>query len=197
MTTQCPNCAAGIVEEAQVCDRCGAAVAVPAQSEMAMPEPPAPFVPSFLIFNELEGLGGWLILTGIGLAVAPLLYLYRILLLEAPVVFGGRYQGFLNEHRELSGLILIEMITHTLFLAATVALLYLFFNKRRSFPAAMIVYLASQAIFVIIDHYAAASLLPSGFEPRSVFPILQGVLASAVWIPYFLNSQRVKFTFVR
>jgi Protein of unknown function (DUF2569) len=68
--------------------------------------------------------------------------------------------------------------------------LYAFFTKRRYFPKLGIVVVASS----IPEALALVILDP---DHRNIQYLLRSSITAAVWVPYFLRSRRVKFTFVR
>jgi hypothetical protein len=206
MTIVCPNCAAEIAEHSQSCAHCGKAIAAPAPVSEAIapalqPMPPLeaapPATPMFSIPDDLEGLGGWLILIGIGLAVSPFLMLYTALAVNLPVLIGAKYQGFLSTHPALAGLLGFEIITSVIFIAAVLALNFLFYTRKRAFPTYFILYMIAQLCVAIGDVAATHLALPSANLTHAYTVIARAVIASLIWIPYFLVSRRVKATFVR
>ncbi len=141
---------------------------------------------------DLEGIGGWLILVAIGLAVAPFRSMHGIYV-DLHVLYGSKFQYALSLHHGLAGLILYEAVTNSFFLFALITLNYLFYDRRKTFPSLMITYLAVQLVLGLIDHLAALQFSTH----QSPTAVLGNFVAAAVWIPYYLKSERVKATFVR
>ena len=180
--------------------------------ERSLPDPPAPCsleltqpqpesAPLFASADlgadrHLEGLGGWLILTGIGLVVALLRILYMLFGTDVPVLTAARFAAVRQRYPLLHGLVAFEAVTNVVLLLLVAWLLYLFFSKRRSFPTIMILYMVFSNAVMIADVLAAHAILPSVSHVSGDFNLARSIIAAALWIPYFLRSRRVKVTFV-
>ena len=190
MTTTCTSCSSALDEGSLICSHCGTAVAVNPGviEETATTEP---IFKSFEDQNDLSGIGGWLILPTIGLAVSPFVSLhgvYRTL----DVLIGSHYQEVLSNRPGLAALILFEASTNTIFFAALICLNYLLHTKKRVFPTVIIIYFCGQFFLLLMDH-----LMAMRFNPNSQWTaVARSFIAALIWIPYFLNSRRVKATFV-
>jgi Protein of unknown function (DUF2569) len=206
MASQCNNCASPLQPDAVVCVHCGSAVnhadpvdveAAPRAVPTAIPpvtEPSAPPVnrtPMFVTGSDLAGIGGWLVLIMIGLAVSPFFRLHGMIV-DSQLLFSSRYQARMSTRPGLEAIIFFELITNSFFLAYVILLNVLFYRKRRSFPIFMIFCLAAQFVTQLIDHLWAMHFGPAG----QLTAVLQTLIAAAVWIPYMLNSIRVEQTFV-
>jgi hypothetical protein len=192
MPTACNQCATDLEDDASVCAHCGAPVPAPLEKPVQQATEPAPsLAPTFSTRSDLEGIGGWLILVAIGLALTPLRSVSGITT-TLNVLYGSRYQLTLSAHPALAGLILFEAITNTVYLAALVTLNFLFYQKKKAFPTGMIVFLSAQVIITVFDHLAALHF-GSDTSPTAVWG---NFAAAAIWIPYYLLSKRVKATFV-
>jgi hypothetical protein len=183
MPSVCAQCATDLPDGAAICVRCGAAVETPSS---------AAYVPSFSMGKDLEGLGGWLILVAIGLALSPLSCVHGMIV-DLRVLYGSSYQIHLSAHPGLAALVLYEAATNTIFLVAIVALNLLFYLKKKAFPFWMISYLACHLVLILFDHIAALRFYPHS-SPTS---LLESLVGTAIWIPYYLRSERVKATFTR
>ncbi len=190
--TTCTYCSSLIDEGNVVCARCRSAL--PVQPGVAGTD--SVDVPAFKPFDDLKGIGGWLILPAIGLAVSPFVMLYNIFGVDLPVLVDSKYSVFLSNHPGFSGLLTFEIIVNSAFLAGLIALNFFLYSKNRFFPKFMIAYLAAQFFLLLIDHLATVALLPSGDSSKGTIAIFRALVGAVVWIPYFLNSQRVEQTFV-
>jgi len=203
MTDRCSRCASALEDDALVCLRCGGETGTPdgtPQQEWDSSEDvkgstesqgTVPAAPMFATGTDLEGIRGWLILVAVGLGIGPLVSLsgaIRDLLL----LYGAKYQSTLAARPGVAGLVLYEAVTNSIFFVALVALNFLFYKKRKSFPALMITFLGSQLALVLIDHLAARALQPS----TGLAGVLRSLVGAVIWIPYYLRSERVKATFV-
>src|ERR1035441_8705208 len=148
MTTTCATCSSALDEGTPVCPNCGTAVAASPGVVETAPST-APIFKSFEDRNDLNGIGGWLILPAIGLAIAPFFALYGIFVTDLPMLTGSRYQIFLTGHPGIFGLLIFEIIVNALFLAGSLGLNFLFYKKHRLFPSYMIAYLVTQ--FFLLD----------------------------------------------
>ncbi len=123
--------------------------------------------------EKLKGIGGWLILPIIGLFLSIFFILYDLLSTNSQYQFNA-YIGILSSIDV--GLLIF-----------TVTCLILIFNKKKSAPKFVIAFYITNIIlqgtvaFLINDY--------SG--------VTRTVIAGAIWIPYFIKSERVKNTFVK
>jgi hypothetical protein len=192
MSILCKQCKSGLDDGAVVCATCGCAVeepSTPARLIEPLPDDEPAF--KYATDSDLIGIGGWLILPSIGLAVAPFLFLHGIYT-DLHVLHAGRYQAGLSTHPALAGLILFEAINNSVLLVATLGLNALLYRKKRRFPFYMMLYLGGQFLLQLTDH-----LMALHFNPQSSWTqVIRGLLGAAIWIPYFLKSRRVEVTFV-
>lgn len=207
MATVCNNCASGLEENAVVCVHCSRAVngeefgaelpknapttPEPGASVELPAQPQAYGSPIFSTNNDLAGIGGWLILVAVGLAVGPFFRL-RGIVQDSQFLFTDRYQAAMSSRPGIETIILFELVTNSFFLVFLLLLNLLFYRKRRSFPTFMIFNLVLQFVAQLVDHLWALRFSQS--EAWSL--VLQTQIAAAIWIPYMLNSERVEQTFV-
>ena len=203
MTDRCSHCASALEDGALVCSYCGGEAGspggAPQQECDSLEDGKGPAesngtglaVPMFATGNDLEGIGGWLILVAVGLGIGPLVSLSGVIR-DLLMLYGAKYQNVLAARPGIAGLVLYEAVTNSIFLVALVALNILFYKKKRSFPSLMITFLASQLAFVLIDHLAARALQPS----TGLAGVFRSLAGAVIWIPYYLRSERVKATFI-
>ena len=145
------------------------------------------------------GIGGWLILPMLGLFATlgvQLLGLAKV----------GDVFGHLDSLSALqSNMIVLEFcINLALFLVAPIALLVLFFNKDRKFPRYYIIWQIVGSAFVVLDLMLGYALFAQAYEASgtpffdstTIRSLLSSVVGVCIWIPYMMNSVRVKNTFV-
>jgi len=150
----------------------------------------------FATRDHREGLSGWLILVGIGLVIAPFRILFIIFGTNLPFLLGSNYQAYLSSHPGTAVLAGSEVLINTLFFTSLLALNYLFFKKKKSFPTYMILYHLLNAILLSINHIAFQMMHPTANLSAGLRTVVQSILGALIWIPYFLVSRRVKATFV-
>jgi hypothetical protein len=142
--------------------------------------------------EEPVGLGGWLVVVGIGIIIAPFnlvattfpIYLSLPEVLEAFPSFGGRF------------VLVLETSFNLIYFFACLYSIRLFFLRHYLFPIAFIVISIANLSFQIVDGLLASIVLEMGtfFDHfKIVFPTFISVL---IWVPYMRRSKRVKNTFV-
>jgi hypothetical protein len=148
--------------------------------------------------NNPKGIGGWLILPMLGLFLSPILGLWEL----------RNVPSNLDLARQLGGqgalLLYFEMVSNALLLvAAPIALLMAFFAQSRRFPSWYITMLLVGAAFVFLDTFAAYNIFLPVWQAGTPFwtpevtqPLIRSAIGVAIWVPYMLNSVRVKNTFV-
>jgi hypothetical protein len=84
-----------------------------------------------------------------------------------------------------------------------VVLLVLLFNRKRTFPRLYAFWGISMFVFIVADLMAVKALFgdlfaASGvelFDETTIQALFGGLVLAAVWVPYMLNSRRVRNTF--
>jgi hypothetical protein len=157
-------------------------------------------------FNEhnLVGLGGWLVLIAIGVIVRPLVLGWQL-------VRDFGYAFNLNTWEALTTpgteaydpvygpLIASEVIGNTVLVSASLLLVLLFFRRKRAFPAVFIALMVFSLLFIAADTWAAENLIKDSEPeaPSNTMEIVKVFIQCVIWIPYMVNSRRVKLTFTR
>lgn len=210
---KCERCGAFLEPTATSCTWCGAggdegsaqsfvvSAAVEVAPALATPAPAAaaPEVFSPAILSEpfsparknLSGIGGWLILVAIDLALSPLGILLALggdLLL----ILGSQNSASVTNHQAMAGLLVFDAFTEVIFLAAVIALNFFFYAKRKDFPSWMIGFLVARFVITMAIHLTVSNYVPN----YPVTAAFGSFISAAAWVPYFLLSQRVKQTFV-
>jgi len=95
--------------------------------------------------------------------------------------------------------ITFEVIGSMISLALAVISLFLLFRKSKRTPVLVIAWLAWGVIFNVVDYLVSKNIpaLAQQTNPGVPIEIWQSLGSAAIWIPYFLMSERVKATFVR
>ncbi len=193
----CPQCAGSMEDGATICTHCGAGIPaapfVPAPGDPALQSPPMFSTP-----NDLEGIGGWLILLTIGLVVSPFYILGSLVVTDVNALTNVRVQEFMETHTGFQALLEFWLITNIAFILCLVILNILFFTKRRSFPRLFALYLGAQIAIMIGDAALTHVVVPTIDLPSSFsLAIMRSFVGACIWIPYMFVSRRVKATFVR
>jgi hypothetical protein len=158
---------------------------------------------SFPFDPKLKGLGGWLILLGFGLIVGDLVH--AGFLIKSSHAYSSQnwrvYTDSANaEYNPLTApLLLLELFTQLTLLFFGILLVVLFFQKRRTFPMLVIIYLSFQFIAITLDHGLAQTIKVKGVitntHPTAIQPVGQTLLPLIIWSLYLTRSKRVKLTF--
>ena len=200
MANPCTQCGSEISENAIICAICdGTAQNAeswdPTAFESAAATWPSAassisFAPTLATESDLKGIGGWLILQVIALAVAPLFDLAGIYS-NLNFLYGVTYQPLLAARPGLAFLILFQAATNATFLMALIGLNVLFYKTRKSFPRTMITYLVAAFVIALCNHLWTMHF----YSSVTWIGVFQRFVAASIWVPYFLQSRRVAQTF--
>ena len=199
---QCPKCKTNNDDKSKVCRICGADLKmIPAAIDSkAVAE-------SNSAVEKYQGLGGWLILVALGLISAPLMIGWALyqdflpLVLEAQVWETLTSPGSPIYSSLWKPTLMMEVTVNIVFFVWTIYLLVLFFRRSAHFPKLYVIFLAVNLLFLVIDDVLLFQIrrqLPILTETvgEQKFSSLSAVLPTVIWIPYILNSKRVKQTFI-
>jgi transglutaminase-like putative cysteine protease len=147
-----------------------------------------------------QAIGGWLVLPAIGLVLSPFVMGFQIF--SSDYFARANWLGLQNLDIEnpgaLSAVFGAELFVNILFLIFSLLLAVLFFTKRTSLPKLIIGFYAVNFAFTLIDLFVYDYLVPSYMledDPTPYTEATRSFIAAAIWIPYFLVSERVKKTF--
>ena len=152
--------------------------------------------------ERYEGVGGWLVLICIGIALGLLTNARTILFDSSLILNLSRWQMFTQPgaaHYDpyWAPSLLFESVSCLVLLVMQILAVVLLILKRFTFPWVMIALLVFNLTYHLIDHtlvsqIASVAKLNEGKFPQIVF---NAMAVCAIWIPYFLVSKRVKATF--
>ncbi|WP_100658417.1 DUF2569 domain-containing protein [Alteromonas flava] len=154
--------------------------------------------------NELYGIKGWLILVAIGVVVAPI----RLALIYVPLYYGIFTDGTFTvltsvdseAYHPLWGPLLIgEALFNTAMFLASACLMVLMFMKHHWFPKLFIIITVTSVVFIPFDAWLASFVLVDEpiFDADTTKEFARSVIATVIWVPYMLKSERVKVTFAK
>jgi hypothetical protein len=151
------------------------------------------------------GIGGWLVLPLIGLIATPIRTGYTLWTHFWPIFSNPDIWYILgnpsspNYHPVWIPYLLFELIGNTFIAVGAVVVAVFFLRKSRHTPRLVIGWLLFALAVVVLDPFLG-ELIPAVAAESNVESfqeIGRSLLAAAIWIPYFLKSQRVKATFVK
>jgi hypothetical protein len=158
------------------------------------------------IDKELRGLGGWLILIGIGVVLAPFLLAFQLYQFYLPFFQSPEVYDAFNPSSEsyvawLRELVVVEVVFNIGLFIAALFNLYGYFRCKRWFPKLYQTVLIASAIFLLGDAWFTTMLFPndpsSGFgDKQTVRDIGRSIGQAIIWVPYMQLSKRVRNTFV-
>lgn len=144
------------------------------------------------------GIGGWLILPVIGLFLTPIQGLAQM----------GDYSGLIKNMQYLTaaqgGFVWLEIVANLVIVVAMpIFLLVQLFQRKALFPKAYVVWAVANIAFEFLDLIVAQVLFGEIFERSdtklidgdTLKSILRSLILVVVWVPYMLNSVRVRNTF--
>ena len=148
---------------------------------------------------EPERFGGWLVLPLIGLCLSPFLIIYGVVS-EIQLVLAPNTDETEQVFPGTKALVYSEIFLNSALLAFTIFVLVQFWRKKSIVPTLMIYLFASRALLAIADalavHFVFHNQLDSA-NARALGQITGAAIVAAIWITYFLKSQRVAATFTR
>ncbi len=154
--------------------------------------------------SGVNGISGWLTLPIIGLVLTCVFAAVWMFTDYLPLMSDGTWPAVPVSGRAL---ITFEVFSNLVLIVMPIVLLTLIFKKRRILPKLMVGFLAFVLLVVVADSVGilliGPDLIPDPMVREeagwSVAEVTQGMLrtllSSAIWIPYFLMSARVKNTF--
>ncbi len=148
------------------------------------------------------GLGGWLILVGLGIIIAPI-KLMAAFLPAIKIFSDGTWEVLTVPGSESYNLlwgpiILGEMLINGGSLIVWLYVAFLFFSMKKGFPKWYIRIMVFQVAFILLDALAISLVLPSEpiFDPNTAKIFASALIGALIWVPYVLVSKRVKATFI-
>ena len=154
------------------------------------------------------GLGGWLVLPIIGLCLTLLIASAGMAKDTVPGFFDGTWSnlttpGSAGYHASWMPYLVLTFAAQVLLALGSLALLVLLFSRKSVLPVAMIVFYLACIAFAGIDLWAVTTFLPEiapeaakEMGPSILKDFARAIVSSLIWIPYFMNSERVRNTFV-
>ena len=149
-------------------------------------------------------IGGWLILCAVGLVLYPAQSLYSLITELIPVVFSDNWAALTSPtnpgyHSLWAPLVMAELIGTIVFFICSIVVVIFFFRRHHRVPKLIIVFMIANMIFVSADYFIINFFLirTNSVNVDTTINFVRTVVAGAIWIPYFMFSQRVAKTFTR
>ena len=153
-------------------------------------------------FSENMSIGGWLILPTIGLIISAIRISIDIV---SPDFFNKSLwvglSGLTDDPFSIKAFVALEIVVNFVFITFVVYLIFQFFNRTTRTPRLMVYYFSLGLAIPVLDGLGAWILFQDVLSPADFSEtsrdITRSIIGAAVWIPYFLKSERVKSTFCK
>lgn len=152
----------------------------------------------------VSGLGGWLILVQIGLYTTVIMLLVQLFVFTLPSFGADIWNSLTLKDSDLyhplwAPVLLFETAYNICFLGFCIYILFMFYGKKSILPRLMMIFYGASLMVTIVDMVLLYQIplfreINSGDGFKDLF---RATLIAAIWIPYFLKSERVKNTFIR
>ncbi len=148
-------------------------------------------------FERHSTIGGWLILPAIGLCISPPRLLYEFL---QSGFFNHTHWRILTDASfgaydpSLGLFVLAEMMLNAAITLYSIFVVYMFFKRRSNVPILASVFYVASVSLIILDTIVA-TFFDVAVDNDTMKEIVRGIVGAAIWVPYFLLSQRSKGTF--
>jgi len=153
--------------------------------------------------EEIEGLGGWLFLLGIGIVISPIFTIQQIYPLFSELFSSNAWTllttpGTNSYKPYFASVIIIELTANILLLLGSIYMIKLFFKKNSLFPKFFIAVLLVKLFISIADHISYKVFIANTTVKFMALmdDILIFLAFASVWTSYLLVSKRVENTFI-
>ncbi len=154
--------------------------------------------------KEIEGLGGWLILVGIGIVLSPVKILLLLYPLYSEIFLSGAWEILTTPGSEAYNplwgpIVSAEIIINFGLVITWIYIAILFFTKKKIFPKWYLGIIIFSLVFIFLDAHSIKIVLPNEpvYDPDTVKELVRSFVAAIIWVPYMLKSERVKATFIK
>lgn len=147
-----------------------------------------------------RGIGGWLILPILGLAFTILMT--TINLIQGFGTFTGEtYEVLRNQFPDILAAVVVSTVAGIGCIVLAVYCLWLIFNHDHRTPKWMVAFYLVILVVTLFETALTYHMADSFQDPSMTEgvgrDVMRAIVGSAIWIPYFNASKRVKNTFVR
>lgn len=153
--------------------------------------------------EDLQGLGGWLALVGLGVVISPLLIIINMVRLFSGVFTSGAWPLLITPGTSVYSplwkpIILSELLANFAMAMVAIFVMVLFFSKKKLFPKLYVGLVVFTLVFILVDAAAATLVLPDQpmLDTDTIQRFLRSAARAVIWVPYMFLSKRVRATFV-
>lgn len=157
--------------------------------------------PAATIDVSWAGIGGWLIVLAILLALRPLVYFYYLYTVAEVMSIDSWSKlttyGSTHYNALWAPALLLELATGLVQFVFSTLLMPLLFLRRSNFPRLTIVVLVSGIVLHVVN-LALLHLIPTAaHQPDEITKSIGSAVGTTLWVAYLLTSERVKATFTK
>ncbi len=153
--------------------------------------------------NNLEGIGGWLIIVALGLVITPVRIIILIITTYPEIFSTGTWEALTTQGSDVynplwAPILLGEIVINIGLISVWIYMGYLFIKRKRIFPNWYISIAVFSLVYIIADSFAVKLVLPNEpvFDPDTVKELSRSLVMVIIWVPYMLVSKRVRATFI-
>ena len=155
------------------------------------------------ITDDLNGLGGWLILVGLGVVLSPMVLIFGLVKTYSGVFASGAWSLLTTPSSSLYNplwkpIVLGELLANIAMIIASIMMITLFFSKKRLFPKLFVGFVLFGLTFILVDAAAVSLLRPDQpmLDAATIGRFARSSVQAMIWVPYMFVSKRVRSTFV-
>ena len=142
-----------------------------------------------------KGIGGWLVLFAIGLFAWLIMCL---VIAYSTYDYIETYESYNLQDKMLNSYFEFHLRSNLISAVYLILLIILMFTKNKTFPFLVIIFLVLNLLFAFIDLSYIGQLNVEKNDIYLIFKdLIRTLILTAIWIPYFHYSTRVKNTFVK
>lgn len=138
---------------------------------------------------------GWLFLVAIGISLTPIRVLYDFITDPSLLNAETWMSLWTMDQRGLAAFVMITQVYNIFYLLFSGLLVVLFYMRRSSLPLLACIMYGASAVMTVVDAFVANQISSEVYV--STQDVVRALGTAAIWIPYFLVSERVKKTFVK
>lgn len=144
--------------------------------------------------QKFEGIRGWLLFPAISMLTTPLV-LIGFIHINFKMINNSLIKEVFVEHPEFRAAMISQTSIVSMQLVFVIYIAFLFFKRKRTLPSMIIAFLTIHLLIVIANLSWIFTIFKEINYPE--YSGLTGaIFMTAVGIPYFMKSKRVKATFV-
>ena len=202
----CQACGASLMQTLRMCPTCGSknlGINPPQTSTNLQNNNSVSVSSPVTSNNNLNGLGGWLLLVGFGLIIGFLKLINSVHTLFKPYINTDLLNSLTNVNLttyipNFLMLFYMEVLVNAFMVLMSAYLIYLYFTKSKKFPKYYIFITLFVLLAIPMDAYIASTIIPTAevIDKDMVKSVFQSLFLGAIWIPYMLKSLRVRNTFI-